>query len=282
MKEKFRAAPIQLLPEIVTLLMAGGLALAVAESKVELESIMAFPETPAGAALNMLTYVVTMTVVATIMYVLIKHGFEKIFRHVLKLAVILVQFSLLNWYSNAFLTQMEIPTGYAEVVTIFLPIMLTALLAYAINRTKGVPQVFAVTVLGAMIGTFLGVSVPTMTTVILLLGLSTYDILSVYKGPIGKIAEKIELENLSGATFTYRELTVGLGDIVFYSMLVSHALFNFGSIAYLTTCIGVVVGTFLGFKMLEKRDMFPGLPLSLVTGLTCMITTALGLGVLSL
>jgi presenilin-like A22 family membrane protease len=262
--------------------MAGALAFAIAESKVELESIMAFPETVAGATLNMLTYVVTMALVATIMYVLIKYGFEKIFRYLLKLAVVLVEFSLLSWYSNAFLGMIELPAGHAQLVSIIIPITLTTLLAYTINRGRGVPQVFAVTILGAMIGTFLGVSIQTLTTVILLLGLSIYDMLAVYKGPIGKIAEKVELESLTGATFTYRDLTVGLGDIVFYSMLVSHALFNFGSIAYLTTTIGVVAGTFLGFKMLEKREMFPGLPLSLVSGVTCMITTALGLGVLTL
>jgi hypothetical protein len=41
-------------------------------------------------------------------------------------------------------------------------------------------------------------------------------------------------------------------------------------------------GTFLGFKMLEKREMFPGLPLSLITGLASMLATASIQGLFSL
>jgi len=30
--------------------------------------------------------------------------------------------------------------------------------------------------------------------------------------------------------------------------------------------VGVVVGAYIGFKMLEGRDMFPGLPFAVVLG----------------
>jgi presenilin-like A22 family membrane protease len=272
--EKFKAAPRHLLPEISAISIAGILTSIVISSKIELETITVFPETPSGATLNMLIYVVPMAIVATAMYILVKYGLEKILKHLLKIAIVIVLFALLNWYTNALLRMTAIPSAILDTVLILSPILLTILMTYVINRVTGVIQIFTVTVLGAMIGTFLGTSIPTMTAVILLIGLSVYDMIAVYRGPIGKIAEKTELETLTGATFTYMDLTVGLGDVVFYTMLASHAMLNFGLTAYLVTSVGLLVGTFLGFKMLERRDMFPGLPFSLISGLVLMLATA--------
>jgi presenilin-like A22 family membrane protease len=273
LNEQFRAAPRHLLPEILALVLTGILTSVVAMSNAQIEPITAFPETPSGATLNMLTYVIPMAIVATLMYILVKYGFEKVLRYLLKIAVIISLFTLLNWYMNAILMIIPLPSGVGEYVSMLTPIILTALIGYSINKATGMIQVLSTTALGAMIGTFLGISIPTMTAVILLIGLSAYDILAVYRGPIGKIAEKAELENMKGATLTYGDLTVGLGDITFYSMLASHAMFNFGSVTYLVTSIGLLMGTFLGFKMLERREMFPGLPLSLISGLALMLAT---------
>lgn len=275
MEEKFRATAIHLVPEVATLIMAGILATAVLESKMEVEAITAFPETPTGATLNMTMFVAIMAVIATVMYLLVKHGLERIFRLILKIAIVAVLFALVNWYAEAFLAILRAPIDLAAGATFTSSLVLTAALAYAINFTRGATQVVAVTFLGAMLGTFLGASIPTLTTIILLLGLVCYDILAVFKGPIGKIAEKTDLENLSGATLTFGDLTVGLGDLVFYSMLASHALFTFGLISYVAASIGVIIGTFLGFKMLEKRSTFPGLPLSLICGLGILALTIL-------
>jgi hypothetical protein len=58
-----------------------------------------------------------------------------------------------------------------------------------------------------------------------------------------------------------------MGDIVFYSMLASNAMTNLGQLSFIGACVGLVVGAYAGFKMLEKRDMFPGLPFALLLGL---------------
>lgn len=273
MEEKFRATASHLLPEMWTLIVAGILAVGILESKIEVEVITAFPETSSGATLNMAMFVVIMAAIATIMYLLVRHGLERIFRMILRLATIVVLFMLSNWYLAAFFEILRIPAQFATDAVIVSALVLTTILAYAINRTRGMAHLASMTLLGAMLGTFLGASIPTLTTIVLLLGLAGYDILAVFKGPIGKIAEKVDLENLSGATLTFGELTVGLGDLVFYSMLASHTMLSFGFIPYVSASIGIVIGTFLGFKMLEKRSTFPGLPLSLICGLGLMFIT---------
>jgi len=273
LEQKFRATAVHLLPEVWTLIVAGILAVGILESRIEVEVITAFPETPSGATLNMTMFVVIMAVIASVMYLLVKHGLERIFRAILRVAIVLVLFMLLSWYLAAFFTILRIAEEFVSGATIASALVLTITLAYVINRMKGTAQLVSITFLGAMLGTFLGASIPTLTTIILLLGLAGYDVLAVFKGPIGKIAEKTELESLSGATFTFNDLTVGLGDLVFYSMLASHTMLSFGFIPYASASLGIILGTFLGFKMLEKRSTFPGLPLSLIGGLGFMLIT---------
>jgi presenilin-like A22 family membrane protease len=126
-----------------------------------------------------------------------------------------------------------------------------------------------------MTGAFLGVSIPMLTAIVLLLALAAYDLFAVYKGPIGKMAQSADLEEFTGAVFTYGDLTVGMGDMVFYSMLASISMINFGTLPFFAAAVGVIVGAYLGFKMLEGRDMFPGLPFAVVLGLAAMYLTSL-------
>jgi presenilin-like A22 family membrane protease len=140
----------------------------------------------------------------------------------------------------------------------------------AVYKSKGILHFAAIILIGGMTGTFLGVSIPTLTAIALLIALAAYDLFAVYRGPIGKMAKSTDLEEFTGAVFTYGDLTVGMGDMVFYSMLASNAMMNFGPVPFLAAAVGVVVGAYLGFKMLEGRDMFPGLPFAVALGLVFM------------
>jgi len=100
--------------------------------------------------------------------------------------------------------------------------------------------------------------------------LAVYDIFAVYRGPVGKIAQR-GLEQLRGLSFSFRDVQMGLGDLTFYSMLTGLVLANAGPIFCAASAIGVLVGVFLVFKMLEKRGMFPGLPFPVLLGLLPLI-----------
>lgn len=62
---------------------------------------------------------------------------------------------------------------------------------------------------------------------------------------------------------------MGLGDLVFYSMLSGSMLFRFHP--DLRPCfvslIGITIGSFLTLLVLEKKEIFPGLPFPIVLGL---------------
>ena len=109
-------------------------------------------------------------------------------------------------------------------------------------------------------------SIPTLSAVIILCFLAVYDVIAVFRGPVGKIAQT-GLEKLPGLSFSFKDLTMGLGDLVFYSLLSGHMLLNFSLVASIASIMGILVGCLLAFKMLERRGMFPGLPFPLLFGL---------------
>jgi presenilin-like A22 family membrane protease len=266
-ENEFKATPQHLLPVIGSLILTGILTYVIAASKVEIESITVFPETSQGATLNMLLFIVPIAGMATIMYLLIKYGREKFVKNLIKVTLILAMFLLTSWYGEVILSAYNLQSIIYTALTLVATAIVTFILSYATYRSHGIAQLGAIIVIGSLTGTFLGLSIPTLTAMVLLVALSTYDLIAVYKGPIGKIAEKVDLEGFVGAVCTYKNLTVGMGDIVFYSMLASNAMINLGQLSFLGASLGLIVGAYAGFKMLEKREMFPGLPLALLLGL---------------
>jgi presenilin-like A22 family membrane protease len=270
-KPHFRASPIQVLPVMAALLLAGVLTYGLQATKAELVAITIFPETPSGATLNASIFVIMMATAATLIYLLLKHQRKRIVRYLIAGAVFFVSFFLLNWYGELYATQLAPLVdvyGYGWVV---LTAIAAGLLLGGLYKGRQGVRLLSVTIVGSLTGTFLGASVPTMTAIVLLAALAVYDVVSVYRGPIGKIAEMADLEEFKGAVLTVGDLTIGMGDLVFYSMLVSNAMINLGALAYLGAFAGVAVGSFLGFKMLERREVFPGLPLAMALGLAAML-----------
>jgi len=97
--------------------------------------------------------------------------------------------------------------------------------------------------------------------------LAVYDIFAVYYGPVGKIAHS-GLDQLQGLSYSFKDIQMGLGDLVFYSMLSGSMLMNYKSFfPYFISLIGILAGSFLTLVMLEKKGIFPGLPFPIVLGL---------------
>jgi hypothetical protein len=269
MSSSFKATPFLLLPQILSVLVSGLLTYNLRPSRESIEVITVFPETPSGAGLNSFVFIALMAGSATAMYFLIRYGLKRVVRYLILVALFFVAFFLLDWFGRFYTA--VIPTWLQLFPLWHLTIGIVSFgFILGVYRTRGPIHVFSMSIIGALTGTFLGASIPTLTAIVLLAALSVYDLLAVYKGPIGKIAESADLEEFTGAVFTYGDLTVGLGDMVFYSMLASNAMMNFGPFPFATTAIGVTAGAYLGFKMLEGREMFPGLPFALGLGLAML------------
>lgn len=271
MTARFKATPGQVIPVLAALLLSGVLTFGLQASNAEVVAITVFPETPSGATLNASVFVIMMAVAATLIYLLVKYQRKQTVKYLITGATFFVAFFLLNWYSELYATQLSPIIDVYGYGWLGLTGLASALLLVGLHRGPQSIRLLSVTIVGSLTGTFLGASIPTMTAIVLLIALAVYDLVSVYRGPIGKIAEMADLEDFKGAVLTVGDLTIGMGDLVFYSMLVSNAMVNFGALAYVGSFAGVVVGSFLGFKMLERRDVFPGLPIAICFGLAAMI-----------
>jgi presenilin-like A22 family membrane protease len=126
----------------------------------------------------------------------------------------------------------------------------------------------SVVLLGGGLGVFFSASIPFLSAVVILVFLAVYDVFAVYYGPVGKIAYS-GLDQLQGLSYSFKDVQMGLGDLVFYSMLVGSLLFEFqpNLLPCFISVIGITVGSLLTLVMLEKKGIFPGLPFPIALGL---------------
>ncbi len=264
-KEEFKAEPVYLLPIFASLMVGLGFAYLLVRTQVSTLPVTPFPETPSGQFSNALYFVIILLIAATVFYLLLKWKSRKLITFLVAFALTAASILLSVFYLYALLS--SFPNW--EVYVIILSITITAVFDFAVFKLGGTARNIVVVFLGGALGVFLGWSIPVVSALLILAFLAVYDVITVYKGPVGKIANS-GLDQLKGLSFSFRELEMGLGDLVFYSMLCAVMLLNdnFGGwVPYLLSLAGVLIGSFLTFIMLKKKGIFPGLPIPIFLGL---------------
>jgi len=273
----FKPRPGHLYPVILSLATTGLLGIPFAVNDVEVMSVTPFQgDTYSGASLNALFFVIALATSASIMFLLVRRGKMGFLRRMIKAALVVVCFSVVFWYSTILFFLLGSPLGEPAASTFLLAVSLGvglgfALLVFGKGSTR---QLVGVVLVSGFTGLFLGASIPLLTALILAGALVVYDVVAVFRGPVGALAKSLEMGDLPGAVFNYKELTIGMGDMVFYSLVATTALLNFGVFPFFATGVGIIAGTFLGFKALQRFEMFPGLPFSLILGVAGMLLAA--------
>ena len=263
-EEPFHASPILLAPVAASLIVGVLFAYLILDSQAVFPSVTPLPEMGFGPVANALIFVALAAFGATIIYVFMKRKKESFIRLLIGFAITVVTFFL----SDVYLLMLFSLTNVAdlELLAFVAAILITIITDLELFMFHNVGGELIILALGGAIGTFLGAAIPTISTVLILLFFAVYDVITVFRGPVGKIASE-GLDYLRGLSFTFRDIQMGLGDLTFYAMLAAHALIFFGPLASLGSIIGVLAGSFLSFKMLERKGMFPGLPFSILLGL---------------
>ncbi len=271
--EGFKADPSYLVPVALTLVTAYFLTLLVMFARVEVVYITLFPEGAGGPLINAALFISMMCITSAIIYAIIKRHLWRILNLMFVITVALVVLVLTIFYVRAFTAAFRGDWNEGAPLTYTSAAILTAIATYGIFKWEGMKRLAIILLLGGGLGAFLGVSIPTGSAIALLILLSLYDVVAVYLGPVGKIASEAEPERLRGISFTFRKVRMGLGDIVFYSMLASRMLLAYGLKAWLASSSGILVGVYLGLKALERKKVLPGLPMALAFGLMAGMAT---------
>ena len=261
--EEFKAHPVYLIPIFASLVVGLACAYLLGSIPVAAPPVAPFPDTPFGSISNAIYFVVIIAASATIFYLLIKWKSRKAIGILVIFAISAASILLSGIYLSALLS--SIPNW--AILGAFLTILITALVDFIIFKVGGKAQSVVVVALGGALGVFLGYAIPLWSSVLILVFLAVYDIIAVYKGPIGKIADS-GLDQLKGLSFSFKHLQMGLGDLVFYSMLCGTMFLKIGWFSYLFSLVGIMIGSFITFRLLEKKQIFPGLPIPILLGLS--------------
>jgi presenilin-like A22 family membrane protease len=273
----FKPRPKHLLPVFLGLLVTGILAYPIRIVLPAQAQVTPFDvNSAAGASLNAVVFVFALGASATIMFLLIRRGRMRFIRRLIKGALVLVSFAVAFWYSTSILASVvDLSTNLWTSVSLLLSLGIAAAIGLTVFGKGQSRQLSGVTALGALTGVFLGYSVGATTALVLVGALVVYDIVAVFRGPVGALAKAVEAGDLPGAMYTYGELTIGMGDLVFYSLVATTAMVFFGLFSFFGAALGILAGSYLGFRALSRYEMFPGLPFSLLLGVAGMLLTAI-------
>ena len=204
-----------------------------------------------------------MRVGASVLYLLIKYRNKKTLTFLTGFALT-TAFLLLSfvYFSVVF---SAVPDSLPLVAV--LAVLVAAVGDFVVFRFGGRASDVVVVGLGGALGVFLGANLNIPTALLILAFLAAYDVFAVYRGPVGKIADS-GLEQLRGLSFSFKEIQMGLGDLVFYSLLAGTMFINLNFVACVFSIVGILVGSYLTFLVLEKREVFPGLPFPIALGIS--------------
>jgi hypothetical protein len=119
---------------------------------------------------------------------------------------------------------------------------------------------------GAEVGSFFAETLPPWTALLLPIAFSLYDIYAVFRGPLKALIGTAPSIALVGMSIRTGEFTLGLGDVVFYTLLPCLAFFQFGLTLSLYTMLAIDVGMVATLFLLSKRRLLPGLPIPMLLG----------------
>jgi hypothetical protein len=169
-----------------------------------------------------------------------------------------------------------LPPSFELPVALGVPAVMVALIAYTIF-VKNVTWLATILLafVGAEVGSFFAETLPQWTALALPIVFSIYDIYAVFRGPLKALIGTNPGIALVGMSIRAGEFTLGLGDIVFYTLLPSLALFEFypkfGFLPAALTIVAIEVGMMTTLFLLSKRRLLPGLPIPMLLGVLVIV-----------
>lgn len=277
----FRFEAIYLLPILASLMFGFvcSVVLSLKREEVIIPPVTPVPEGTPGAPIgNALYFVVLLTIAATVFYILLKRRNKRVIKTLLVIAITTASLLLSFFYLYSLF--LYFAPELVDWVLVFM-LVITVVVDLAIFKLGSKTRNVAIILLGGALGVFFGSAVPWWSAVAILIFLAIYDVIAVYKGPVGKIAQSSGgLDELQGLSFSFKDIQMGLGDLVFYSMLMGLMFTTFSTslIPGFAAVLGILAGSVLTFYMLEKKGLFPGLPFPILIGLGAGFAVALALG----
>jgi len=120
-------------------------------------------------------------------------------------------------------------------------------------------------------GAYLALVFTPPTIYVILLFFAVYDLYSVFRGPLKKVVERVPFGALS---VDFGNISMGMGDQIFYAMVPSAAYLIYGLVAAVAMLAVVDIGVVASLVLLSSRKALPGLTIPLLLGLALFFCLA--------
>ncbi len=161
------------------------------------------------------------------------------------------------------------------IAALWLPIGIgvATIVTFLLVRGGGLGAASAAAFIASGSGGVIGISIPYWTFLILVAGISVYDVVAVFRGHLSTLSRE-DAPQLRGLAVEVGDVMLGLGDLFFYSLTLSAILWNLGAASAIAATIMLFIGYTLVLALLRKRRLLPGLPIPLLTALAAALTVA--------
>ncbi len=242
-----------------------------------------------AAAANLAFFLAMVLAGTAVMIILVRLGKIGLLPLIFSLSLFVSFFVIAELYFAAYCEHVALLCGYqADLASLILAAATSVLVVKPLA-----PRLLSALLLlyGAMAGSLFYELLPPWSVVAIAAGMAVYDVYAVSRGPLRYILDRV-LEPgetggegapgpgpLRGASVQMGRVTLGMGDVLMYSML--SPLYYFypspSPVRWLASAAGIVAGFYLTLRMLEKRKFMPALPLPVGVSLaTYLVLAALG------
>ncbi|MBI3841005.1 MAG: hypothetical protein HY297_03500 [Thaumarchaeota archaeon] len=220
---------------------------------------------PAGSTGNAILLVVLAFGLTLGLVALLRRKMVLSFRVIVFGSVSLSSFVLTLVTAGAF--ALEYAPAYVDLLAFGVATLIVVLIGYTIF-VKNRPWLSTLTLafIGAEVGSFFAETLSPLTALILPVAFSAYDAYAVFKGPLKQLIGAAPNVALVGMSLKAGEFTLGLGDVVFYTMLPSLALFRLSLEASILSMLAIDSGVVITLLFLSKKRLLPGLPIPMALG----------------
>jgi presenilin-like A22 family membrane protease len=223
-----------------------------------------------GSALNAILLVAFAFVLTVVLVWLLRRKMVRSFKVLIFGSVAFSAYVLTLVTADVFAVN-YLPSSFELPIAFGVPAILVVVIAYIIF-VKNVPWLATIILafVGAEVGSFFAVTLSPWTALALPVAFSVYDIYAVFRGPLRALVGTNPGIALVGMSIKAGEFTIGLGDIVFYTLLPSLALYqlypHFGFLPVGLTIIAIIAGMVATLFLLSRKRLLPGLPIPMLLG----------------
>lgn len=158
-----------------------------------------------------------------------------------------------------------------DLIAIALTFFLAFLFYFSYSRKIKTIFALAILLISSTVGSYLALSIRFPTLILVFIFFIIYDLLSVFFGPLKILIKSLKPRGKITIPFSFGFLisnifgvSVGTGDYIFYSFLVSSTLIYKTIFHFLFASFLVLIGILITIKILEKtKKPLPGLPIPL-------------------